>query len=81
MILASRSPRRAELLSAAGISFEVLAADIDESVRSSEPAPAYVERLAIEKATALLALRPAATVLGADTTVVVDGVILGKPTD
>lgn len=59
----------------------MLAADIDESVRPSEQAPAYVERLAIEKAKAVLALRPNATVLGADTTVVADGLILGKPAD
>ena len=81
MILASRSPRRAELLAAAGISFEVLAADIDESVRPGEDPAAYVERLAIEKARAVLALRPTATVLGADTTVVIDDLILGKPVD
>lgn len=79
IILASRSPRRAELLAAAGFSFEVLAADIDESVRPGEAPAAYVERLAIEKALAVLALRPAAAVLGADTTVTIDGLILGKP--
>ena len=60
IILASRSPRRAELLTAAGISFDVLAADIDETPRVNEPPDAYVERLAIEKARAVLALRPAA---------------------
>jgi len=79
LILASRSPRRSELLAAAGISFEVLAADIDETPRVDETPDAYVERLAIEKARAVLALRPAATVLGADTTVTIDGLILGKP--
>ncbi len=79
LILASRSPRRAELLAAAGISFEVLAADIDESVKPGEDPAAYVERLAIEKARAVLALRPSAVVLGADTTVTIDGLILGKP--
>jgi septum formation protein len=81
LILASRSPRRSELLSAAGISFEVLAADIDETPRANESPVAYVERLAIEKARAVLALRPEATVLGADTTVTIDGEILGKPVD
>ena len=81
IILASRSPRRAELLAAAGIPFEVRAADIDESPHANEAAEAYVERLAIEKALAVLALRPDARVLGADTTVAVDGVILGKPAD
>lgn len=81
LILASRSPRRAELLAAAGIAFEVLAADVDESVRPGEDSAAYVERLAIEKARAVLALRPEALVLGADTTVTIDGLILGKPVD
>jgi septum formation protein len=79
IILASRSPRRAELLAAAGIVFEVLAADIDETPRADEAPDAYVERLAIEKARAVLALRPDAAVLGADTTVTIDGLILGKP--
>lgn len=82
LILASRSPRRAELLTAAGIAFdEVLAADVDETPRPGEDPARYVERLAIEKARAVLALRPAARVLGADTTVTIDGEILGKPED
>lgn len=81
LILASRSPRRAELLQAAGISFEVLAADIDETPLADEDPAAYVARLAIEKAKAVLALRPGATVLGADTTVTIGGEILGKPAD
>ena len=81
VILASRSPRRAELLASAGISFEVLAADVDETPYPNEAPDAYVERLAIEKARAVLALRPGARVLGADTTVTIDGEILGKPVD
>lgn len=81
LILASRSPRRSELLAAAGISFEVLAADIDETPHVNESPLGYVERLAIEKARAVLALRPDARVLGADTTVTIDGEILGKPAD
>ena len=81
IILASRSPRRAELLTAAGISFEVLAADIDETPHPHETPAAYVERLAIEKARAVFALRPECRVLGADTTVTIDGQILGKPVD
>ena len=80
-MLASRSPRRAELLTAAGISYEVLAADIDETPGPHETPAAYVERLAIAKARAVLALRPGARVLGADTTVTIDGEILGKPLD
>ncbi|MGE3488360.1 MAG: nucleoside triphosphate pyrophosphatase [Vicinamibacterales bacterium] len=80
-MLASRSPRRAELLAAAGIPFEVLAADIDETPREGETPEAYVERLAVEKARAVLGLRPDADVLAADTTVTIDGLILGKPVD
>jgi septum formation protein len=81
VILASRSPRRAELLTAAGISFEVRAADIDETPHAHEAPAAYVERLAVEKARAVFALRPERDVLGADTTVTIDGQILGKPED
>lgn len=81
LILASRSPRRSELLQAAGISFEVLASDIDETPHPSEAPAAYVERLAIEKARAVFALCPDRRVLGADTTVTIDGQILGKPED
>ena len=69
------------MLTAAGISFEVLAADIDETPGPNEAPDAYVERLAIEKARAVSALRPDARVLGADTTVTIDGEILGKPVD
>lgn len=79
IILASRSPRRAELLTAAGIAFEVLAADIDETPHLDEAPAAYVERLAVEKARAVFALRPESRVLAADTTVTIDGEILGKP--
>ena len=59
----------------------MLAADIDETPRMHEDPAAYVERLAIDKARAVLALRPDAHVLGADTTVTIDGEILGKPAD
>jgi len=82
LILASQSPRRAELLRAAGICFEVRPADVDEQVRAGEDPLSYVKRLAREKALAVLETSEAgATVLGADTTVVVDGEILGKPVD
>jgi len=82
LILASQSPRRAELLRNAGISFEVRAADVDESPREGEEPFDYVRRLAREKALAVLASAPnGALVLGADTTVVVDGESLGKPLD
>ena len=59
----------------------MLAADVDETPFPDEAPAAYVERLAIEKATAVLALRPGARVLGADTTVTVDSEMLGKPLD
>jgi septum formation protein len=80
-ILASASPRRAELLQSAGFVFTVDVADVDETPRPDEAADAYVQRLAVAKAVAVAARRPGALVLGADTTVVVDGDILGKPVD
>ncbi len=81
LVLASASPRRAELLRAAGFTFTVDAVDIDESVAPAEPPDAYVRRLARGKAEAGARRHPGATVLGADTVVVVDGRILGKPRD
>lgn len=78
-VLASASPRRQELLTAAGYRFEVVTADVDEALREGETADLYVARLAQAKARAVLAGRPGALVLGADTTVVVDGVVLAKP--
>jgi septum formation protein len=82
LILASQSPRRAELLRNAGLSFEVRPADVDESLRADEDPFQYVKRLAREKALAVLETAPAgAIVIGADTTVVVDGESLGKPLD
>jgi septum formation protein len=81
LILASASPRRRELLMQAGYQFEVLAADIDESRRAGEAPAEYVQRLALEKAQAIHALHPDAVVLGADTTVVLDGDVLNKPVD
>jgi septum formation protein len=81
LILASASPRRAQLLTAAGIRFETRAADVDETPWPGEPPEAYVQRLAGEKAAAAARTSPARLVLGADTTVVVDGRILAKPAD
>ena len=69
------------MLAQAGFCFEVLAADIDEAQRAGEAAETYVARLALEKAVAVAALRPGAVVVGADTTVVVDRDVLGKPRD
>jgi septum formation protein len=81
LVLASASPRRQELLRTAGISFTVQPADIDESPLPDEHPVAYVERLAREKALAVWATRPNDLVLGADTTVVVNGMMLAKPAD
>jgi septum formation protein len=85
--LASGSPRRRELLTQIGVTFTTLSADIDETPLNDETPTAYVERLARGKADAgllFLANDPAYTsacVLGADTAVVLDGKILGKPVD
>jgi septum formation protein len=79
LVLASASPRRRALLEQLGFTFEVIAADIDESVHRGESASGYVERLAQLKARAVLALQRDVVVLAADTSVVVDDVILGKP--
>ncbi len=103
LILASASPRRAELLRWAGYTFDVVVASVDESIRPGESPSAHVRRLAADKSAAVLrvarpfqgrdrgAESPAPhqpvipphqpVVLGADTTVVVDGEILGKPRD
>jgi septum formation protein len=81
LILASASPRRAELLRAAGIPFTVVAPTVDERFRVGEAAEAAVARLAEAKAGVVAALHPDAVVLGADTTVVVGGDPLGKPSD
>ena len=97
LILASASPRRAELLTAAGLTFETCAVEVDERVRAGESAAAYVRRLAADKS-ALAVDGPAkaghyvqnghvppvsddVVVLGADTAVVIDETILGKPRD
>ena len=81
LILASASPRRQELLRNAGIQFVVQAADIDETPLANESPQNCVERLARDKALAIFQSRPQDYVLGADTIVVVDGAILGKPRD
>jgi septum formation protein len=106
LVLASASPRRAELLRAAGYTCDILGVDVDERIRGGEPAAIYVRRLAAEKSAAAMAiigestagLKSCATdvvvpaagrtssaadiiILGADTAVVVDDEILGKPRD
>jgi septum formation protein len=79
LILASASPRRQELLRAAGIAITVQPTNIPEVPLDGEAAKTFAERLAREKAWAIFKQRPADFVLGADTVVVVDTEILGKP--
>lgn len=81
LILASSSPRRRELLTQVGLIFDVMPAHIDEMRRASEEPTAYVQRLALEKAHAIYASHRAAFILGADTTVEIDGHALEKPLD
>jgi septum formation protein len=104
LVLASASPRRAELLHAAGFEFEALVVDVDERLHPGEKPEAYVRRLAMEKSAQALATFVASSfsrtgtdpptnppeggshvrgtiVLAADTAVVIDGTILGKPRD
>lgn len=81
VILASSSPRRRQLLDLIGISHEVIPSDIDETLLSGELAETYCERLAREKAALIADSNPTALVVGADTIVVIDGLILGKPQD
>jgi len=82
LLLASASPRRAELLRSAGFDFDVQAASVDETPHQGEAPEAYVRRIAEAKArTALASEAHDRVVLAADTTAVVDGRILGKPDD
>ncbi|WP_320837730.1 Maf family protein [Zhongshania sp.] len=79
VILASQSPRRKALLAQIGIAVKVVAADIDETPLAGEDAAQYVQRMASEKAMAVVARVEQAPVIAADTSVIVDGDILGKP--
>lgn len=79
IILASGSPRRAEILRTVGWPFEALPVDIDESRHADEKAVDYVQRLAREKADAAAGRLPASVILAADTTVTIDDHILEKP--
>ncbi len=81
LVLASASPRRQELLRQAGISFEVHPAHLDEEQHAGEPPLEYAHRLSREKALAVAEQYPRRFVLGADTIVVADGEVLGKPRD
>ena len=80
LILASGSPRRAEVLRSAGFVFETVSTNVDESLRDGEQPGSYVLRLAEAKARAAAAhITGEALVVGADTTVVIDNLVLGKP--
>ncbi|MBX6330266.1 MAG: septum formation inhibitor Maf [Gemmatimonadaceae bacterium] len=81
VILASSSPRRRELLAMIGIPHEVMPADIDESYLPGEPPNAHAERLAREKGRVIAERNPDAVVISADTIVVINGEVLGKPRD
>jgi septum formation protein len=81
VILASASPRRRDLLAMIGIAHEIAPAGIDESYLAGEPPAAHAERLAREKCAAAAERAPGAIVIAADTIVVIDGEVLGKPRD
>lgn len=81
MVLASSSPRRRDLLNLIGIPHEVRAPNIDETMRPREAPRRYTERLAREKASAVAVRDPGLITIGADTVVVVNRKVLGKPTD
>ncbi|MDD4098240.1 MAG: Maf family protein [Lentisphaeria bacterium] len=80
LVLASASPRRQQLLAEAGIGYTSQAAEIDETPRPDESATGLVQRLAASKAAQVAQVHPGRLVLGADTVVVLDGKIYGKPT-
>jgi len=80
LILASASPRRADLLREAGIAIEIQPSDVNEDVEPGEAAETYVRRVADAKGQAISQRMPGRFVLAADTAVVVDGQVLGKPT-
>ncbi len=81
VVLASSSPRRHQLLELIGVTHTVQPADIDETYLAGEDPEAHAERLARTKAEVVAAAMPHGVVIGADTIVVIDGKVLGKPTD
>lgn len=81
LVLASQSPRRAELLARLGLEFEIRPADIDETYIDHEMPADHAERLAREKALAIARTAPDALVIGSDTIVLIDSDVLGKPRD
>ena len=80
-ILASASPRRQELLARGGYAFDVVPPHVDEQRHPDEAPSDYVRRLALEKTASVALGHPGRVVLGADTTVVIEGRVLGKPSD
>ena len=81
IVLASASPRRREILETAGLEFEVLVSNVDETVAPGTPPDAAAALTARKKALAVKPLRPDSLIIGADTTVVLDGTVMGKPKD
>lgn len=81
LILASESPRRRDLLAAAGFPFRVIPSGVDETPRAGEPPVRFVRRAALDKGWEVAARNPSAFILSADTIVVAGGRILGKPRD
>ncbi|MEF1255514.1 MULTISPECIES: Maf family protein [unclassified Vibrio] len=81
LILASGSPRRKELLAQLGYSFSVVVTDVEECLKTGESAQQYVARLSKDKAMAAVKLEPESVVIGSDTIVVCDDMVLEKPHD
>ncbi|MBO5551186.1 MAG: septum formation protein Maf [Lachnospiraceae bacterium] len=81
IILASSSPRRKEIMELAGLSFEIDTSDADESMEATSGPSEYVEELSLRKASAVAGRHPDDIVIGADTIVSYNGIILGKPKD
>ena len=81
LVLASASSGLAELLRAAGIEFDVMSFEVDETIDSEETPDGFVRRIAQQKAEAVAPFVPGRTILGADTAVVVDNQVLGRPVD
>ena len=81
IILASASPRRSELLTSIGLKIKIVPSDIDETLEVAETPVQHVARLAQEKATFVAKDYPSSWIIGADTIVVLDNNIIGKPTD
>jgi len=79
IILASGSPRRVELLTRLGIAFETIAADIDETIDEKSKPVFFTRKMAFLKAEAITYIKKNCTVIGADTTVEIDGKVMGKP--